>query len=296
MALNLQGIYPAVVTPFDDDGALNIESLHANIHRWNKYGLHGYLAIGSTGENPFLTNDERLAVIKTIKAAMLDGMTLLVGTGRESTAHTIEACRQAAQAGADAALVVTPSYFRPLMTATVLERYYRAVADASPIPILLYNMPAFTGVTIALDTALSLAEHPNIAGMKDSSGNSQFFAAAVRQSPADFAVFSGNLPAFAQSLISGGSGGVLAVANAAPEICVALFRAAQAQNFTEVQHLHNLLQPIGEVVGGSYAIGGLKFAMNLLGYAAGVPRPPILSPSTEQQQKIKDTLQSVGLL
>ncbi len=296
MALQLEGIFPAVITPFDDDGALNLGALRANIHRWNQYGLHGYLVAGSTGESPFLTDDERLAVIKTVKNTMVEGMLLLAGTGRESTAHTIEACVQAAKAGADAALVVTPSFYRPLMSPAVLERHYHTVANASPIPVLLYNMPAFTGVNIALETVLALAEHPNIIGLKDSSGNSQFFAAAVRQTPADFAVFSGNLPTFAQSLISGGSGGILAVANVAPEICVALYRAAQAQNFVEVQELHNLLQPIWEVVGGSYAIGGLKFAMNLLGYAAGVPRPPLLSPSAEQQQKIKETLQSVGLL
>ncbi len=296
MALVLEGIFPAVITPFGEDGSVDLKALRANIHRWNQYGLHGYLMCGSTGENPLLSENERVAIITTAKASMVEGMTLLVGTGRESTADTIAACVQAARIGADAALVVTPSYYRPLMTPTALERHYRAVADASPIPVLLYNMPAFTGVTLSPETVLSLAEHPNVIGMKDSSGNSQFFAAAVRQSPDDFVVFSGNLPTFAQSLISGGAGGVLAVANVAPEICVALFRAAQAQNFEEVQRLHNLLQPISEVTGGSYGIGGLKYAMTLLGYSAGEPRPPLLSATEAQRKTIKQTLETVGLL
>lgn len=296
MALNLEGILPAAITPFTSNGSLDLAALRANIHRWNKYGLHGYLVCGSTGESVLLTESERMAIITTAKASMVEGMTLLVGTGRESTADTIAACHQAATGGADAALVVTPGYYRPLMTPPALIRHYSAVADSSPIPVLLYNMPAFTGVNITLETVLTLAEHPNIVGMKDSSGNSQFFAAAVRQSPEGFAVFSGNLPTFAQALISGGAGGVLAVANVAPEICVALFRAAQAQNFEEVQRLHNLLQPISEVTGGLYGIGGLKHAMTLLGYTTGVPRPPLLSATDKQKKTIKKTLKTVGIL
>lgn len=296
MKLHLEGIFPAVITPFDDNGQLNFEAFESNIQHWNKYGLHGYLVVGSTGEGPFLDDGERAAIIELTQATMLEGMTLLAGTGRESTTHTIQACRSAAESGADVALVVTPSYYRPLMTAKVLLQYYKTVADASPIPILLYNMPAFTGISLALDTVLALAEHPNIAGMKDSSGNSQFLAAVIRQSPEDFAVFSGNLPTFAQALVSGAAGGILAVANVAPEICVALFRAAQAQNFNELQHLHNLLQPIWEVVGGANAISGLKHAMVMLGYQPGITRSPLLSLSDEQIIEIEQTLKSVGML
>ncbi len=296
MKLHLEGIFPAVITPFDANGQLNLGAFEANIQHWNKYGLHGYLVIGSTGESAFLDDGERTAIIELTKATMLDGMTLLVGAGRESTAHTIQACRNAAEAGADVALIVTPSYYRPLMTPKVLLQYYQSVADASPIPILLYNMPAFTGISLDLETVLTLATHPNIVGMKDSSGNSQFLAAAIRQSPDDFAVFTGNLPTFAQALVSGAAGGILAVANVAPEICVATFRAAQAQNFNELQHLHNLLQPIWEVVGGANAISGLKHAMAMLGYHPGVPRPPLLSLSNEEISKIEQTLKSVGML
>ncbi|RME45467.1 MAG: dihydrodipicolinate synthase family protein [Caldilineae bacterium] len=227
---------------------------------------------------------------------MADGMTLLAGTGRESTAHTIQTCRAAADAGADAALVLTPAFYKPVLTPAALERHYRAVADASPIPILLYNMPAFTGISLSLETIVALAEHPNIAGIKDSSGNSQALSNIIRSVPADFAVFTGNAPTLAQALISGARGAILAVANVVPEICVALFRAAEAHNFSEVKRLHNLILPVSEVTGGAYGIGGLKYAMQRLGYHSGVPRPPLAPPTEAQRAKITAALQSVGLL
>ncbi len=296
MFYELDGIFPATITPFAADGSLDVKALRANIRRWNQYGLRGYLVCGSTGESAFLSDAERTQIIQITKETMLDGMTLLAGTGRESTAQTIKTCQSAANAGADAALVITPGFYRSLMTARALEKHYRAIADASSIPILLYNMPAFTGVSIPLDLVISLSQHPNVVGIKDSSGNSQFLAAVVRGTPTNFAVFSGNVPTFAQALVSKASGGILAIANLVPEICVALYRAGRAHNYSEVQRLHNLLQTINEVVGGAYAIGGLKYAMALLGYAAGVPRPPLLSPSQEQIETIKTVLQTAGLL
>jgi 4-hydroxy-2-oxoglutarate aldolase len=296
MLESLNGIFSATITPFDQKGELDIAALKANIKSWNQYGLHGYSVIGSTGEAPFLNNQERGKIIEATKNTMAEGMILLAGTGRESTARTIRACETAANAGADAALVITPSYYKPLMTAETLENYYLAVAEASPIPILLYAMPRFTRVTIPLETVVTLTEHPNIVGMKDSSGDSQYLSTIIRNVPANFAVFTGNTPTLAQALIYGASGGILAVANLVPEICVALYRAAEAHNFTEVQHLHNLLQPLSEVVGGTYGIGNLKYAMNLLGYSAGSPRPPLSSPIEAQIQKVKAALQVAGLI
>ncbi|MFQ5576131.1 MAG: dihydrodipicolinate synthase family protein [Anaerolineae bacterium] len=296
MDITLNGIFPAMITPFTSTGGVDLPAFKSNIKRWNQYGLHGYLAIGSTGEAPFLSSGERAKLIRAARQTMAEGMVLLAGTGKESTAQTIKACREAADMGADAALVLTPAFFTPLMTAPALERHYRAVADASPIPILLYAMPAFTGVTIPLQTVTALAQHPNIAGMKDSSGNGQYLSTIIRNTPADFAVFTGNAPTFAQALMSQASGAILAIANLIPEICVALYRASAAHNFTEVQHLHNLLQPISEVVGGAYGIGGLKHAMTLLGYKAGLPRPPLLPPTKAQIQEITVALQKAGLL
>ncbi len=291
----LSGIFPAIITPFNAEGQLDTIALTANIKRWNQYGLRGYVACCSTGEAPLLTDDERAQLIRTVKQTMLEGMTLIAGTGRESTAQTIEACRSAAKNGADAGLVIAPGFFKTLITPEALLKHYRAVAEAAPIPILVYNMPAFTGVTIPPATVLALAEHPNIIGMKDSSGNGPYLNAVIRRKPADFIVLTGNAPTLAQAFLSGADGAVLAVANLIPEICVAMHRATQAQNFAELQRLHKLMQPIAQVVGGSYGIGGLKHAMTLLGYDAGLPRPPLLPATAAQTATIEQTLQDVGL-
>lgn len=296
MIEELNGIYPAVITPFDQDDRVDIAALKTNIKRWNEYGLRGYLILGSTGEAPFLDDGERKMILETTRKTMAEGMTLLVGAGRESTTHTIKTCKSAAEGGADAVMIITPGFYNPLMTAGALEKYYMAVADASPVPVMLYMMPVYTGVTIPLETVIKLAQHANIAGIKDSSGNGQYMATVIRNAPDDFAVFSGHAPSLAQALMSGAAGGVLAVANLVPEICVALHRASEAHNFTEVQHLHNLLQPIAEVVGGTFGIGGLKYAMSLLGYAAGSPRSPLSSPNPTQAKQIETVLQSAGLL
>jgi 4-hydroxy-2-oxoglutarate aldolase len=292
----LNGIYPAMITPFDQDDRVDATALKANIKRWNEYGLRGYLALGSTGEAPFLEGKERDLILETVRKTMVEGMTLLVGAGRESTTHTIKTCKWAANSGADAVLVLTPGFYNPLMTAEALEKHYLAVAEACPVPVILYMMPVYTGVTIPLETVIKLARHPNIAGMKDSSGNGQFLGTIIRNTPDDFYVFSGHAPSLVQALMTGAAGAILAVANVVPEICVALYRASEAHNFTEVQHLHNLLQPIAEVVGGTYGIGGLKYAMSLLGYAAGSPRSPLSSPTPNQAEQIETALQTAALL
>jgi len=292
----LSGIFPAIISPFDAEGQLDTAALAANIKRWNQYGLRGYVACGSTGEAPLLTEEERAQVVRVVRETMYDGMALIVGTGRESTAQTIEACRTAAKSGADYGLVIAPSFFKSLITPEAMLRHYRAVADASPMPILVYNMPLFTGITIPADTVLALAEHPNIIGMKDSSGNGSYLNAIIRGKPADFLVLTGNAPTLAQAFLSGADGAILAIANLIPEICVAMHRATQAQNFAELQRLHKLMQPIAQVVGGSYGIGGLKQAMTLLGYHAGIPRPPLLPATEAQSATIEQTLKDVGLL
>lgn len=296
MSHMLSGVFPAIITPFDSDGQLDTAALTANVKRWNQYGLRGYVACGSTGEAPLLTEEERAQVIRVVKETMYDGMALIVGTGRESTAQTIEACQSAAKNGADAGLVIAPGFFKSLITPEALLKHYRAVADASPMPILVYNMPAFTGITIPTDTALALAKHANIIGIKDSSGNGPYLNAIIRHKPADFIVLTGNAPTLAQAFLSGADGAILAVANLIPEICVAMHRATQAQNFAELQRLHKLMQPIAQVVGGSYGIGGLKRAMTLLGYDAGIPRPPLLPATKSQASTIEQTLKDVGLL
>ncbi len=291
-----KGIFPAMITPFDNKGKLDLSALKSNIKRWNEYGLRGYLAAGSTGEAIFLSRKERLQLVETTRNTMSDGMTLVVGAGLESTAQSIKLCKDVAKAGADAALIITPSFYKSSVSVNALEKHYRDIANASPIPLLLYNVPKFTGLSLSVDTILSLAQHPNIVGLKDSSGNSQQLASIIHAVPEDFAVLTGHAPSLAQAFICGVDGAILAVANVIPEICVSLHRAAEADSFTDVKYLHNLIPPVSEVTGGAYGIGGLKHAMSLLDYTAGLPRPPLSPPTDAQAQKIQQALQEVGLL
>lgn len=292
----LRGIFPAAITPFTETGALDTDALRKNIKRWNEYGLRGYVVTGSTAEAPFLEEAERGEIIRVTREAMTEGMTLVAGIGRESTAQTIMTGIEASEAGADAALVVSPWYYKDQMTGPTLERHFLAVADTCPLPLLLDNMPAFTGTVIPVDTVIRLAEHSNIVGIKDNSGDISYLSKIIRNTPADFAFLCGNSAAMVSSFMLGAVGGVLNTANLAPEICVALYRASQAANFKVAQNLYHLLQPLSEVISGARGIGGLKYAMTLLGYQAGFPRAPLSSPGEADQQMIKRALQEANLL
>lgn len=291
-----KGVFPAVISPFTKTGELDTQALLKNIRRWNQYGLRGYLVIGSTAEAPLLEDKERNQIIRATRETLAEGMTLLAGAGRESTALTLKTCRAAAGAGADAVLVVSPWYYKNQMSGSVLEKHFLTVAEACPVPVLLYNIPVFTGFAIPVETVVKLAGHPNIVGMKDSSGNIGYLAKIIRQTSDEFALLCGSPAAITSALMLGATGGILAAANLVPEICVALYRAIQAANFIDARNLYHLLQPISEVVGGSNGIGSLKYAMNLLGYAAGFPRAPLSSPSEAQQQTIKQALRKANLL
>jgi 4-hydroxy-2-oxoglutarate aldolase len=162
--MTLDGIYPPIATPFKDD-EIDLAALRHNLARWNAAGLRGVLVLGSNGEAAFVDDDEAQRLVAAVREDLPGDRVMIVGTGRQSTRATIAATRQAAKAGADVALVVTPYYFKTQMTSEVLVQHFRAVADASPIPVLLYNVTAFTGVNLAVDAIVQLAGHPNIVGL-----------------------------------------------------------------------------------------------------------------------------------
>jgi 4-hydroxy-2-oxoglutarate aldolase len=291
-----EGILPPIPTPFDENGQLNLEALRANIVRWNETGLAGYVALGTNGEAALLDSDESLAVVRTVRQAIAPGMSLIVGAGRESTRATVAACLAAAEAGADAVLVITPWYYKRAMTDAALRRHYEAVAEASPVPVLLYNMPANSGVNLPVSTVAELAGHANIVGIKDSAGDIGQLSDIVRSTPQDFAVMCGNAGAFLPSLLLGTVGGILALANVAPRQTIALYQAARAGRLDEARALHERLMPVGTAVTRTYGIGGLKAALDLLGYAGGQPRPPLLPPSPAGVEDIRRILEAAELL
>src|SRR6201998_362029 len=169
----ISGIFPALVTPFEPDGRVSPEGAKGNIRRYNETALAGYVVLGSTGESVLLSREEADSVLAAAKEAAAPEKILIAGTGAESTAETVTRTKRAAALGYQFALVKTPYYYKPVYRPETYTHHYRVVADASPIPILLYSVPQFTGITLETPEILALAAHPNIAGIKDSSGNIQ---------------------------------------------------------------------------------------------------------------------------
>ncbi|MFH1086667.1 MAG: dihydrodipicolinate synthase family protein, partial [Chloroflexota bacterium] len=214
----------------------------------------------------------------------------------ESTRATIRTTRRAAELGAHAAIVVNPSYYMAQMTDPVLYDHYVAVADASPIPVLLYNAPPFTGVNLGAALVAKLAQHPNIVGVKDTGGNIVQIADIARQTPPSFALLAGSAGFLLASLAVGAQGGIMALANLAPDECVqiqALFDAGQA---AEARALQLRMLPVNAAVTSRWGQAGLKAAMDLRGYIGGDPRRPQRPLGEEQRAELKGILAKAGLL
>jgi 4-hydroxy-2-oxoglutarate aldolase len=291
----LQGVYPPVLTPFQG-GEVASDRLAANLARLNSHPVSGYVVLGSTGEFPLLTEGEKERVIATAREHTPGDRRLLAGTGGESTDACIRLTKRAAHLGADAAIVITPCYYKGALKPAVLIRHYRAVADASPVPILLYNFPANTGINLEPDTIARLAEHPNILGLKDSSGNVPQAAEAIRMTPKTFHVFVGSPVAFLPALVVGAAGGILAVANIAPAECCEVWRLAQAGQWAEARDIVFRIGPLAAGISGHYGIGGLKAALDLVGGYGGVPRAPLPMPDADGVEEIREILATAGLL
>ncbi|HUL31885.1 MAG TPA: dihydrodipicolinate synthase family protein, partial [Thermodesulfobacteriota bacterium] len=221
---------------------------------------------------------------------------MLVGTGMESTEETIRFTNQVAKIGADCALVVTPSYFKGSMKPPILYEHFVSVADSSRIGILLYNVPQYTGINLEPEWMARLSEHPNILGVKDSSGNIGQLSEIVHLSQKDFAVFVGSAPVFFPALTVGAAGGILAVANVVPEECVSLHHLFEEKRFDEARVAQGRLTPLAKAVTTKYGIGGLKMAMDLAGYFGGHPRAPLKRPGPEVEEELKKLLLSLDRL
>jgi len=281
--MRLRGIFPPMATPFTDAGAaLDLEALKINVGRWMATGLSGLVVLGSNGEAALVDDDEAERLVAEVRPLVPRGRLLIAGTGREATRATIAACRRAAAAGADAALVRAPGFFKAQMTGEALQRHYVAVADACPIPVILYNFAAAFGVNLPTETIARLAEHPNIVGLKESGGDVAQVADQVSSTPEAFDVVVGAAPALYASLCVGASGGVVAVANVVPEVCVRLYELTVAGRHEDARAWQRALTPLARAVTAAHGVAGLKAAMTLAGYRGGHPRAPLApaSPAT----------------
>ncbi len=274
MGLNLGGVIPPLATPFKES-EIDLAAFKSNLERYNKTELSGYLVMGSNGEAAYLEPSESERLLAEARTHTPPDKLLLAGTGRESTPATIAFTRRAAELGADAALVLPPHYYKAQMTPARLKRHYWDLAEASPIPVLYYNVPFATGHNVPVDLVVELAEHPNLVGIKDSSGNMLQLSEIVRRTPDDFAVFCGASAMLYPSLCLGAQGGILAVANVVPEVCTAIAAAFAAGDMARALGLHRRLTTLASLVTSGWGVPGLKAAMNLAGLSGGQVRPPL---------------------
>ncbi len=284
--MNLQGLFAPLTTPFGDDGNIALERYRENVQRYNKTQLAGYVINGSTSESVLLLWSEVYSAWETAKESAAPGKILIAGTGAESTRETIEHTKRAAELGFDAALVRTPSFYKPVINDDMLAEHYVRVADASRIPILIYSVPLFTHVTVEASLIVRVGRHPNIVGIKDSSGNVEGVVKIMAAAPKTFQTLVGSAATLYESLRRGASGAIVAVADAFPEMCVEIWQSARTGDAERARALQEKLIAPSRILGPQYGIAGLKYAMDRLGYYGGLPRPPLLPVSEAGRREI----------
>ncbi|MDR0877874.1 MAG: dihydrodipicolinate synthase family protein [Treponema sp.] len=293
----LTGVYPPIMSPFAENGKLELGDLAFNIEKMNSTGVRGYMPLGSNGEFRSLSDEEALEVLKTIVKVKGPDKVLMAGTGRESAYSTIEFTKKAAGVGADFASVLTPHYYVKKMNDEALIKYFSQVADASPIPILIYCAPGFAAGVIISPAAISeLAKHPNIVGMKDTS--KEDIAGYIKAVPKDsgFYVLAGSITKFLTGLKNGAIGGVLSISNYFPEQCCEVQTLFQAGKLDEAEKLSAKLISLTDRATGKHSVSGVKAAMNLVGYKGGYPRVPVLPLKPAELEELKSILKEEGYL
>ncbi len=291
MPLNLRGVFAPIATVFDAaSGDVNPAAMAANVTRLIRTRLAGVLVLGSNGETPMLDDDESERIVAGVRVVVPRDRTFLVGAGKESTRGTIQSARRFAELGADAVLVRPPFYYKGQMTAEALSAHFRAVADASPVPVLMYNLPGTTGFTLTPAMVAALAEHPNIIGLKETSPELERLGTFTTYGAGTFHVLSGWAPVLYPAVAAGASGGILAIANVLPDECTELYEASTAARHDEALRRQRALTPIAQLVSSIHSVAGLKHALDLIGHHGGPVRPPLLPASDRARDEIARAL------
>lgn len=286
--MKLHGILPPIATPFDHRGDLYKVKVQHNVEKWNRTGLTGYVVCGSTGESVYLTTEEKLQLWEWVAEYAASDKILVCGTGMESVRETVALTNAAAERGYKAAMVRTPHYYKNLvhkMDAQIL--YFRAVADQVKIPVMIYNWPQVTGVDISADAVATLSHHPNIFGIKESSGSLEKCIQMIKDVQPGFQVLTGSAPILAPSLAIGCAGAVLAFANAAPYSTISIWEAHRSREFAAGMDWQNRILRAAQLVTVKYGVPGLKYAMDLNGYYGGPPRLPLTAITPEAKKEIE---------
>lgn len=296
--IELKGVFAPATTPFDPvTGEVDVVAMRRNVRAWLEAPLSGLVLFGSTGEGLLLDEEERARLLERARELLEGGQLLLAGTGAESTRATIRLTRAAAAAGADAALVHPPAYYKPQMTAEALRDHYVAVADASPIPVILYQIPPrYSGIELQAGLVGELSRHPNVIGIKDSSGDLKTLGAFVDACDRSCTVLVGNGSVLFGALEVGAQGGILALALLTPQECVEVYRLRAAGKSAEAGRLQERIAPVHRTVVGGLGVAGIKAALDLLGLAGGPPRPPLKPLRAKELESVRAVLEQAGLL
>jgi 4-hydroxy-2-oxoglutarate aldolase len=284
----LHGILPPIATPFDHRGELYKVKVQHNVEKWNRTGLTGYVVCGSTGESVYLTTEEKLQMWDWVAEYAASDKVLLCGTGMESVRETVALTNAAADRGYKAAMVRTPHYYKNLvhkMDTQIL--YFRAVADQTKIPLMIYNWPQVTGVDISAEAVAVLSQHPNIFAIKESSGNLEKCIQMIQDVKPGFQVLTGSAPILAPSLAIGCAGAVLAFANVAPFATVSIWEANRSRETAAAMDWQKRILRAAQLVTVKYGVPGLKYAMDLNGYYGGPLRLPLMAIGPEAKLEIE---------
>lgn len=292
MPARLSGIFAPITTPFVDE-EVAIAHLKDNVRKYRNTPLAGFFALGSNGESKSLTEEEKLKVLEVVIQEKAEHQLVMAGTGYESTRQTVAFSKKAASLGADFVSILTPSYFKKGLTDEAMIGYYTDVAEAVPVPVLIYNAPGFTGMTVSPKVIEKISPHPNIQGMKDTSPAD--IGRYLQVCGEDFEVLSGTINTLFPGLTLGASGGVVSLANAFPKPCCQLFERFKDGDLEEARKLHYRLFRLNHSVSGSFGVAGVKYAMEVAGYYGGAPRLPLLPLKDDAKASIEEAIARAGL-
>lgn len=291
----LAGVFGPVVTTFDARGELDLDAFGFNLRAHLDAGLDGVIVTGSTGEAALLEEPERIRLVEMARSVIPNDKWLIIGTGAESTRACVRRSREAAERGADAVLVVAPHYYSNAMTPAALQAHYERVADESPVPVLLYNIPKYMHFRLEGELVARLSEHDNIVGMKDSSGDMAYFPNYVAAQNDGFTVITGNGATLHQALVLGARGGILAVALFAGELAVEVYRLHRDGRIAESSEAQRRLTPLSNEIVGRMGIPAVKLAMERVGLRGGPVRLPLLPPSAADSADVDRLLREASL-
>ncbi|MGI8643182.1 MAG: dihydrodipicolinate synthase family protein [Thermomicrobiales bacterium] len=289
------GVFAPVATTFGSGGDLDLAGFKRNGDFYATSPLDGVVLLGSNGEYTLLDQEEKLQVIEAGVESISGRKTVMAGTGAESTRATIALTRKAAEMGVDFALVVTPHYYTPRYDHAAFLKHYQSVADASPIPVIVYVMAAYTGVDLAPALVADLAKHPNIVGIKDSGGNAPKVGEMIARCGLGFGVLAGSASFLYPALCLGATGGIVALGNVAPEPCQELYQLTLAGQHDAARALQLKLLVPNAAVTSRFGIPGLKVALETVGLTGGLPRPPLQPLNEQDAAEVRRTMREADI-